>query len=59
MKNLLILLTILPFLAFSQETNDCDEKTMPTGQIILIAELKEKTPGKNIFPACRQAGFAQ
>jgi len=29
MKKLLLLLTILPFLAFSQETNDCDERTMP------------------------------
>ena len=29
MKKLLLLLTFIPFLTFSQETNNCDERTMP------------------------------
>ena len=44
MKNLLLLLTILPYLAFSQETNDCDEKTMPYWANYINSRIEGENP---------------
>ncbi|MEP2279734.1 hypothetical protein [Maribacter sp.] len=50
MKNLLFLLTLIPFLVFSQETNDCDEKTMPYWAYGINSRIEgEKPTLRNAF----------
>ncbi|MEP2239388.1 MAG: hypothetical protein ABJI22_13565 [Maribacter sp.] len=44
MKNLLLLLTFIPFLAFSQENNDCDEKTMPYWAYGINSRIEGENP---------------
>ncbi|MDF4201603.1 hypothetical protein PXD56_01465 [Maribacter sp. SA7] len=44
MKNLLLLLTFIPFLAFSQENNDCEERTMPYWANNINSRIKGENP---------------